>query len=244
MDTKFELFDGGKSDANAPPSYEAVSMSSISTDSVQCRPPSVFSKEQTKQIRVTVISLIRDMVSAPDSISRSVGPIIHACSVSLPAAKFTALLQESNIGGHTLVLGSHVRLACMATNDHALFMRLGLESLDKPLRQSLGCPSDEVQVYGGDAQNKFTAKMQMRMLQKRMRIARNMRVELISQGRIWRLLFYMAVDASGHVRLSLAKHSLPACPKALLMVEAHNERPQGLKIQFEPKGDKVLAPEG
>jgi hypothetical protein len=154
MDTKFELFDGGKYDTNAPPSYDAVSMSSISADSVQCRPPPVFSKEQTKQIRTTVLSLIRDMVSTLDFIPSTVGPIMDACAASLPAAEFTALLQESNIEGHTPLYWAvvnnrpearlalyrfitrytpdcfnDVRLACMATSDHAMFRMLKLTSV-------------------------------------------------------------------------------------------------------------------
>ncbi|KAG2041705.1 hypothetical protein BDR03DRAFT_1088934 [Suillus americanus] len=275
MDTKFELFDDNKSDSNAPPSYDAISMSPISADSVQCRPPPVFSKEQIKQIRTTVLSLIRDMVTAPDFIPSSVGPIIDACATSLPAAEFTALLQGSNIAGHTPLYWAivnnrpealsalnkfittytcdsleDVRLACMATSNHAWFTSLKLTSTSRCrkgwlLNRSLGYPADDIQVYHeGNLQNQFTSKMQIMMFQKRIRVAQEIYVELIAQGRIWCLLFYMGVDARWRVSLGLAKGSLPARPKALLKIEAQNEKSQDLQMSLKPKEDYVLAPEG
>jgi hypothetical protein len=52
-----------------------------------------------------------------------------------------------------------------------------------PLNRSLGCPTDDIQVYsGGDIQNQFTAKMQIAMFQKRMRVAQEICVELIAEG--------------------------------------------------------------
>ncbi|KAG2367480.1 hypothetical protein BDR07DRAFT_1606128 [Suillus spraguei] len=273
MDSKFDLFDGGRSDSNAPPAYDAVSTSSMSAYSIQSRPQSVFSKEQTEQIRTTVLSLIRDIVTAPDFVPSSVGSIIDACVASLPTAEFTALLQESNIEGHTPVYWAVVnnrpealaaflkfintftsggcedmRLACMATSDHALFMKLQLASYyneSKPLDRCLGCPTYDAQVSGGDTQNQFIAKMQIGMFQKRMRVAHSICVELISQGRIWRLVFSMGTDTGGQVSLSLAEHSLPARPKALFTVEAHNGQPKSLEILFQlKKKAHLLAPVG
>ncbi|KAG1877895.1 hypothetical protein DFJ58DRAFT_753148 [Suillus subalutaceus] len=250
-------------------------MSSISADSVQCRPPPVFSKEQIKQIRTTVLSLIRDMVTAPDFIPSSVGPIIDACATSLPAAEFTALLQESNITGHTPLYWAVVnnrpealsaflkfiatytynslddlRLACMATSNHAWFTSLKLTTTPRyrkglGLNRSLGYPRDKIQVYHeGNLQNQFTSKIQIMMFQKRMRVTQEIYVELIAQGRIWCLLFYMGVDTKWRVSFGLAKDSLPARPKALLKIEAQNEQSQDLQINFEPKEDYLLAPEG
>ncbi|KAG1754534.1 hypothetical protein EDB19DRAFT_661695 [Suillus lakei] len=277
MDTKFELFDDSKSDANAPPSYDAVSTSALSVDSVQCRPPSVFSKQRIKETRTTVLSLIRDMVSTPDFTPSSVDPIVDACATSLPAAEFRALLQESNIEGHTPLYWavvnnrpralqaflklipvytstclSDMRLACMATSDHALFRELRLNTVlnckDQPLRRSLGCTPDEIQVHGGDGQNQFIAHMQIRMFQKRLRIAQNTYIELIAKGRIWNLLFYMGNETKWHVSLGLSSHSLPARPKAVLLIEAQNgqsdyeTQPEALKIMFPLKENKSLAP--
>jgi hypothetical protein len=52
-----------------------------------------------------------------------------------------------------------------------------------PLNRSLGCPTDDIQVYSeGDIQNQFTAKMQIAMFQKRMRVAQEICVELIAEG--------------------------------------------------------------
>ncbi|KAG2158347.1 uncharacterized protein EDB93DRAFT_1100544 [Suillus bovinus] len=245
MDTKFKLFDDDeKSDANAPPSYNAVSMSPISGDSVKCRPPSVFSKEQTKQIRTTVLSLIRDVVTTPDFVPSSVGPIFDACAASIPAGEFSDILQESNIEGHTPLYWAIVNsrpeaisaLSCMVTSDHALFMKLKLTSCS--------CYPTEIQVYGGDKQNEFTAKMQIRMFQTRMRVAQEMCVELIAQGRIWGLLFHIGVDARWKVSLYLAKHSLPACPEALLTVQPRNEQHQALEMQFKLEKGCFLVPRG
>ncbi|KAG2078093.1 hypothetical protein BDR04DRAFT_448153 [Suillus decipiens] len=244
----------------------------MSAYSIQSRPPSVFSKEQTKQIRTTVLSLIRDIVTAPDFTPSSVGSIIDACVASLPTAEFTALLQESNIQGHTPLYWAVVnnrlealsaflkfinaytpigteemRLACMTTSDHALFMKLRLTSYyreSEPLDRSLGYPTYDAQVYGGDTQNQFIAEMQIKMFQKRMRVARGIFVELISQGRIWCLLFHTGADARWGVSLSLAKHSLPARPEALFRVEAQDGQSESLDVQFKLQKDRLLAPEG
>ncbi|KAG1905940.1 uncharacterized protein F5891DRAFT_632854 [Suillus fuscotomentosus] len=270
MDTEFELFDDDKSDVNAPPSYHAVSMSSISADSVQCEPSFVFSKAQTKQIRTTVLSLIRGMVITPDFILSSVGPTLDACATSLPAAEFTDILQESNIEGHTplywaivnkrpeVLSAFHkfitaykndsfhdVRLACMVTNDHTLFTKLSLTSarlhkMERTLNLSLGC-ADEIQVYEGDTENQFTAKMQITMFQTRIRVVQKLRMEFIAQGRIWGLLFHVGDDTRWEASIYLSKHSLPARPKALLTVEAQNEQHQVLKKEFKLKEGCFLA---
>ncbi|KAG2157331.1 hypothetical protein DEU56DRAFT_764036 [Suillus clintonianus] len=271
MDTS-ELFDDRKSDVNAPPSYDAVPTSALSTDYLQCRPPSIFSRQRIKQTRTTVLSLIRDMVSAPDFTPSSVVPIVDACAASLPAAEFTNLLQTSNIEGHTALYWaivnnrrealvaffrfipkytstsySDLRLACMATSDHALFMNLKLYAVannrDEPLKRSLGCPPDEIEVHGGNSQNQFTVDMQIRMFQKRLRIAQKMVVEFVAKGRIWFLLFDMGHEAKWHIKLCLCQHSLPARPNAVLLIQAQNGQHEVLKIGFPLEADKSLAPE-
>ncbi|KAG1756551.1 uncharacterized protein EDB91DRAFT_23151 [Suillus paluster] len=282
MNTKFELFaNDNKSDASAPPSYDAVSTSSLSADSVQCRPPPVFSQIRIKQTRATVLSLIRDMVSTPDFTPASITPIVNACAAALPAAEFTDVLQTPNIEGHTAMYwaivnnrpqvlwalfkfiprytsaaASDVRLACMTTSDHALFMKLNLKGnsncKDEPLNRSLGCPPDEIQVHEGDGlpENQFTANFRIRMFQKRLRIAQNMRIELIAKGRIWYLLFYTGDEAKLRVRLGLSWHSLPARPNAALFIKAQKEQPdcvtppEGLLIKFQLEETMLLSPEG
>ncbi|KAG0705943.1 hypothetical protein DFH29DRAFT_235592 [Suillus ampliporus] len=278
MDTKFELFDD--SDANAPPSYDAVSTSTIPVDSVQCRPPPVFSRLRIKQTRATVLSLIRDIVSTPDFTPSSATPIVKACAAALPAAVFADLLQTPNIEGHTAMYWaivnnrpealwaflkfvpqystacySDVRLACMATSDHTLFMSMGLRRdvncKDEPLTRSLGCPPDEIQVHEGDGlpENQFTADLQIRMFQKRLRITQKMRMELIAKGRVWSLLFFSGHEAKLHVILGLSQHSLPARPNPVLRIEARKGQPdcvappEGLQIKFQLKETNLLVPE-
>ncbi|KAG1750525.1 uncharacterized protein EDB91DRAFT_1244106 [Suillus paluster] len=187
----YQLSDDSKF-VTIPPSYNTIS---TSADPVQC-PPSICSLLQTRQKQKAVLSRIRDIVSSPDFTPSSVAPAVSACAADLPAAVFSYLLQTPNIEGHTAlywaivndrreafsafiafiprfssVCASDLRLACMATNDQALFAHLNLgnfQSLkDEPLRRSLGCPPDEVQVYEGNEPNKFVACIRIRMFQKR-----------------------------------------------------------------------------
>jgi len=108
-----------------------------------------------EQQNTTVLSSIRDIVSAPDFTPSSVAPIVDACAAALPATEFSNLLQTPNIAGHTAlywaivnnrreafsafagfisqfssVCSSDLRLACMVTSDHALFMQLNLGTID------------------------------------------------------------------------------------------------------------------
>ena|SRR6267154_3109046 len=123
---------------------------STSADFVQCRPLSIFSFLRTKQKR-TIQSHIRDIVSAPNftGIPSSVTPIVNACAATLSASEFSRLLQTPYIEGHTALYWAIVNnrreafwgcvrfisqissactcdlcLACMTTNNHALFMQL------------------------------------------------------------------------------------------------------------------------
>jgi len=154
--TKFEFLDDSKSMANAPPSYSASALSANSIQLQSCKlPSSTFSFLRMKQKRTTVLSCIRDIVCAPDFTPSSVAPIVNACAAALPAADFSELLQTPNIAGHTAlywaivnnrrevfsafagfiskfssVCSSDLRLACMATSDHALFTQLNLGIID------------------------------------------------------------------------------------------------------------------
>ncbi|KAG2040947.1 hypothetical protein BDR03DRAFT_1089594 [Suillus americanus] len=114
----------------------------------------------------------------------------------------------------------------MVTDDQALFSRLNLgniNSKDEPLRGSLGCSPDEVQVDSGDGlgENKFIACLRIRKFQKRLLITENVGVEFVAGRRIWLFLFLMKHDERWHADLSLAEPSLPARPGGRIRIEAH-----------------------
>ncbi|KAJ8597988.1 hypothetical protein M405DRAFT_6425 [Rhizopogon salebrosus TDB-379] len=269
MANKYQLLDHSKFHNNAPPSYEATSTSG---GVVQCGLPSVLSIRRIQETRTNVLSLIRDIVSTPDFIPSSVASIVNSCAASLSATDFSDLLQTPNIEGHTalywaivnnrrealitfiefipkfsLMCSSDLRLACMTTNDHALFVQLNLgtknNSKDEPLRRSLGLP-DEIQVHEGDGLdgNKFVASLRVRMCQRRVRITKEVGIEFIAKGRIWWLRFYPAIHGGGwNVALSLSRHSCPARLKGVLMIEAHRGK-SGCTAPPKPlRGKLVLA---
>ncbi|KAG1873847.1 hypothetical protein F4604DRAFT_1955495 [Suillus subluteus] len=224
-----------KSVTNAPPSYTTTSTSALR--------------------RNTVLTCIRNIVSAPDFTPSSVIPIVNACAAALFAVEFSNLLQTPNIEGHTALYwaivnerpeafsvlssfipkfpatcSSDLRLACMVTDDQALFSRLNLgylNSKDEPLRGSSGCSPDEVQVDSGDGlgENKFIARLRIRKFQKRLLIAGNVGVEFVAGGRIWLFRFLMKRDGRWHADLSLAEPSLPARPGGRIWIGAHREEP-------------------
>jgi hypothetical protein len=131
--------------------YETVSTSASLADAVQYRRPSVFSLLRTSQKRKAALSRIRDIVSAPNFTSSFVVPIVSACAATLSPPVFSYLLQTPNIQGHTALYWAIVndrreafsafvvfiprfssagcldlRLACMVTNNQALFKQLNL----------------------------------------------------------------------------------------------------------------------
>jgi hypothetical protein len=145
MTAKLEL----DSDTKAPPSYDAVSIS-LGASIQRPRPstPTVFSRVRT---RTTVLSRIRDLVTTPNYTASFVVPTVNSCAEVLSTSEFSDLLQTCNIEGHTamywaimnnrrealsaligfiyqisLVCSDDLRLACMFTNDHALFTQLSL----------------------------------------------------------------------------------------------------------------------
>ncbi|KAG2360504.1 hypothetical protein BDR07DRAFT_1461968 [Suillus spraguei] len=227
----------------------------------------------------TVLTCIFDIVSAPDFTPCSVVPIIDACSTALPAAEFSDLLQTLNIEGHTAlywaivndrrevfaalskftpklssICSSDLRLACMITNDQPLFTQLNLgitNSEDGPLRRSLGCPSDEVQVDSGDGlgKNQFVAHFRIKKFQKRIRITYDVNIEFVARGRIWSLLFFMMSDGKWQVGFSISQPSLPAHPACVIMIEAHKKPgcevpPEGLKFGGNVPHMLVAEPDG
>lgn len=99
----------------------------------------------------SVLSRVRDLVSAPEFTPSSAAKIVDACAATLPNEEFSDLLQTSNIEDHTALYWaivndrlealsaltgaisefssscySDLRLACMITNDQALFAQLNL----------------------------------------------------------------------------------------------------------------------
>ncbi|KAG2045175.1 hypothetical protein BDR03DRAFT_26272 [Suillus americanus] len=220
--------------------------------------------EQTE----AVLSHIRDIVSVPNFIP--VAPIVNTChAAALLPAEFSNLLQNPNIEGHTAmywavmngqreafsafaayipqfssVCSSDLRLACMSTSNHALFMELNLgrviNSKDVSLRCFLGCPPDEVQVHDkGDrmCKNQFVACFHIRMFQKRLRTAGELGIEFVAAGRIWWFLIYMGDNGRWRIGFSLSYPSFPAHPEAVLVIKAHSRKsdcatqPEDLRMQ-------------
>jgi hypothetical protein len=99
-----------------------------------------------------VLSRIRELVTSSDVTPSSVVPIVNSCAADISPAGFSDLLQSLNIRDHTAmywaimnnrreallalsgyiskfspICSSDLRLACMATSNHALFMQLNLK---------------------------------------------------------------------------------------------------------------------
>lgn len=301
-----QVDDSKSNHADAPPPYNSILTSTLSTKFVRHRPSSVFSFMNIKQKisnflahstpskdtistsvspadsvqclkHITVLSRIRDIVSIPDITSSDVALIVDECAASLSVAEFSDLLQSPNIEGHTAlywaivnkrrealsafavfitkfssICSSDLRFACMATHDQALFAQLGLgysDAKDEPLRRSLGCSPDDVQVHEGDGlgENQFIACIRIRMFRRRLHITQDLGVEFVAGGRIWILRFYMGPDGRWRIGLSLSQPSFPARPNAKLLIEAHTKPgcttpPQGLVMIYE--NAKLLVPGG
>ncbi|KAG1862678.1 hypothetical protein F4604DRAFT_1957370 [Suillus subluteus] len=249
--------DSKESVSNAPPPYSTTSEST----------PAVSAS--------TLQTCILDIVSAPDLTPFSVAPIVDACSTTFSAAEFSDFLQTLNIEGHTAlywaivnerreaftallkftpelssVCSSDLRLACMITNDQALFAQLNLGDTnpkDGPLRRSLGCPPDDVQVHSGDGlgENHFVAHFRIRKFQKRIRIIRDLSVEFVAEGRIWSLKTSIWPDGKCRIGFNLSRHSFPVYPIGVIVIEAH-EKPgcatPSPALQFRNSTPDILVP--
>ncbi|KAG0698555.1 hypothetical protein DFH29DRAFT_89764 [Suillus ampliporus] len=252
-----EAFNDSKSLTNEPPSYTTTSTSALA-DSIQCRKSSIFSslrrKQKQEQKWKTVLTCICDIVSAPDFTPSSVVPIVNTCAAALTAAEFSSLLQTPNIEGHmalywaivndrreavaalsgfiaefSSVCFTDLRLACMSTNDQALFAQLNLgkvNSEEKLLKRSLGW-SDAVEVHAGDGlgEHQFVALLRIRKFQRRLHITHDVGVEFVAGGRIWLLQFYMPNDGMWHMGFSLSEPSLPVRANVTIVIEAHKGTP-------------------
>ncbi|KAG1840319.1 hypothetical protein C8R48DRAFT_740706 [Suillus tomentosus] len=237
MATKSEVIDNSKSIASSPPSYDTSSNIRI-----KCRQPSIFSFLSVRQRRATVLPRIRDLVSTTNLSPSSIELIANKCAYDLTATELSDLLQTLNIEGHTALYwaivnhrqeafsafrlfisklssecSSDLRLACMRTSDHALFLKLNLQNTDaqdKSLRQFLGCPPDEIEVHDvrGLDDNQFVASFHIRMFQKRLCTTRKLKCEFIARGRIWSLGFEMGRKGKWIVGFGLSSPSLPVSP--------------------------------
>ncbi|KAG2032750.1 hypothetical protein BDR03DRAFT_1002392 [Suillus americanus] len=260
--------------ATAPPSYD-----SISENPIQCNQSSLFSFRRRKQKRAAVLSRIRDIVLAPNFTPSSVTSNVNACIAALPAAELSNILTKLNIEGHTALYWaivnnrseafwaleelvsrysfdctSDLRIACMITNNHAMFRQLNLDaySEDRRLRYLLGCPPDGIQVQTCDEHtNQFNVVFRIGMFQKRLRLAtaRNLYYEFVAEGRIWWLRFYMPspfTNGIWHTAIGLCERTYSAClSNAVLVIEAHSQKPvatppEALKISLLSTDTKVL----
>ncbi|KAG1796967.1 uncharacterized protein HD556DRAFT_1441141 [Suillus plorans] len=230
-----------KSVATLPPRYE---FESPSADSIQCTgKPSIFSFMQKREKRAIILSRIRDIVSAPDFSSSSIVPTVNTCAAAISPAEFSKLLQKLNIEAFSAfvsfiaqfssVCSSDLRLACMLTGDHALFVQLKLarviSSEDESFRKFLGCPPDEVQIHDtGDGMRKiqFNVCFRIGMFQKRLLTQRQFGTEFVAAGRIWLLrMSPVAPYWLCRVNLSLSDESLPTHLDTVLVIEAHSGKP-------------------
>jgi len=225
------------SKSDAPPSYKAITAESTISLELPKPLQSKWSwmLSNKKRARATVLSCIRDLVTTKKITpsSESVTQIANACAAALPRAEFLNLLQSLNIEGHTplywailsgrlevfraftkfisiwsYICASDLRLACMATNNHALFMQMDLRRYigrtskpfcrrvsilisylsadDAPLRRSLDYPPDDVKVQleEGDVLNghKFVVLFRFKMCQKRLCILKDVSTEFVAAG--------------------------------------------------------------
>ncbi|KAG1773701.1 hypothetical protein EV702DRAFT_561073 [Suillus placidus] len=237
---------------DTPPSYTTTSTSAL-VDSLQHGRR--FSFLPSRQTRNTVLTCIRDIVSAPDFTPSSVIPIVDACAAALSAVEFSDLLQTRNIEGHTALYwaivnerreafsalsgfisefssacSSDLRVACMMTSDQALFLQLNLGNLksnNEPLRRFLGCSPDEVQLDPGDGlgENQFIARLRIRKFQQRLLTTGEVGVEFVAGGRIWLFQFCMNRNGRWCISLTLAAPSLPARPAGVVRIKSHRGKP-------------------
>ncbi|KAG2091972.1 uncharacterized protein F5147DRAFT_779822 [Suillus discolor] len=251
---------------DAPPSYDTTPLSESSSATRQSFSLSSFFSFlfAARQKRTAVLSRIRDIVLTPDFNQSSAASIINACAADLTTKGFSKLLQKPNIEDHTALYwaivnnqrevvvalaafisecspacSSELRLACMATSDHASFMQLKLANIDakgEVLRRSLGCPPDEIEVGMGN-DDQFVVSFRIRKFQKRLRITQKLNYEFVADGRIWFLRFDMStVQWKWHVLYGISSPSLPACPKASFQIEGKPGR-EPLKL---PPGDEFI----
>lgn len=154
------------SDTKAPPSYDTIP---TSTSQLGVPIPPRFKWPWMRGgNKKHVLSCIRNLVTATNYTPSSVIPIVNSCATALSSAEFSNLLQSCNIEGHTALYwaivncrldalwalmgfisetsfdcSSDLRLACMATSNNEVFMKLNLRrtmsntSMSIPAREYL-----------------------------------------------------------------------------------------------------------
>ncbi|KAG1806676.1 uncharacterized protein HD556DRAFT_330818 [Suillus plorans] len=255
MTFKSEAFDVSVTvpcNSPAPPSYDAISTSTVSADSIWSKLCRWIFPRASLQSKQECLSCIRAIVSSPDYSPSFVAQTASACVATLPAAEFSKLLQQPNIEDHTApywaivnnrlealwafmdfipdpspACYSDLRLACMMVGDNTLFTQLDLREIvsskDDSLRQFLGCTPDEVQIQ--ESSGRFVASFCFRMFQKRLRTAQAIAVEYLARGRMWTLWFYLCSDGKWVVDCRLEEPSLPVEGSNQLRIEAHRKSP-------------------
>ena len=152
-------------------------------------------------------------------------------------------------------------------------MNLSLSADDEPLKRSLGCPPDDIEVDGGIGlgRHKFVVSFRFKMFQKRLRIIQNVSAEyvaggmwlcnyllfakmtLICAGRIWWLRIYLGPQGKWRMESGLSEGSLPAHPDTVFIVEAHGGKCDSVteiapekryEWQFSSTTYELLAPVG
>ncbi|KAG2116059.1 uncharacterized protein F5147DRAFT_818249, partial [Suillus discolor] len=237
----------------APPSYDAISTSTVLEDSIWFKLCRWVFPRASLQSKEKCLSCIRAIVSSPDYSPSFVAQTVSACVATLPAAEFSKLLQQPNIEDHTALYWAIVNnrrealwafmdfipdpspacysdlyLAFMMVGDNTLFTQLGLNEMFKPkyksLRQFLGCPPDEVQIQELSS-GRFVASFCVRMFQKRLRTANAIAVEYLARGRIWTLWVYLGSGQKWVATCQLEEPSLPVEGSNQLRIEAHRKSP-------------------
>ncbi|KAF5364686.1 hypothetical protein D9758_005607 [Tetrapyrgos nigripes] len=130
---------------------------------------------------------------------------------------------------------SDVRLACLLTSDQDLFKRLRMTPEFAPLSGTdqmvlgAGTVPDDVVVENlkGD-EGAFAANLSINQFQKRMRISKEVAVEFIARGRMWRLAFKVSQNTRLHshqprmglwcISLSLMENSPPTPVDSRLII--------------------------
>ncbi|KAG2116086.1 uncharacterized protein F5147DRAFT_758517, partial [Suillus discolor] len=152
MTSKSEAFDVSVTvpcNSPAPPSYDAISTSTVLADSIWSKICRWVYPRASLQSKQKCLSCIRATVSSPDYNPSFVAQTVSACVATLPAAEFSKLLQQPNIEDHTApyraivnnrrealwafmhfipdpspACYSDLRLACMMVGDNTLFTQL------------------------------------------------------------------------------------------------------------------------
>lgn len=124
------------------------------------------------------------------------------------------------------VCTSGLRLACMFTSNHALFMQLNIGRVINPkddsLRHFLHCPPDEVEVHNTGNDIQFVACFGIKMFKKRTLMTQELGVGFVAEGRIWLLRAQAVPDGRWCIVKSLVQHtSLPACLDVALALGVH-----------------------